>query len=139
MADTVFKTEEFALYDGTEVTLSPLPIARLRKFMASWERASKLDDTDDGYDVLIDCAGIALAHNFKEKFESLWPTGDEIAALKKDDEKPVLSKEYREYLLDTLETPTINRIMKVVAGIDFDDPKLIQAMMEARLGQSSTS
>lgn len=139
MANALFDTEEFALYDGTEVTLTPLPITRLRKFMESWGRAADLPEGDDGFDVLIDCAGIAFAHNFKDKFDSLVPTAEEVADLKKDDPKPFLSKEYAQYLRDTLEPTTLNRVMKVVAGIDFEDPKLQALMMEAQLGTTSTS
>jgi len=139
MANQVFDTDELILLDGTEVTLTPLPIARLRRFLASWDRASSLDTDDDGFDVFIDCSGIALEHNFKSKFDYLTPTPEELADLDKDAPKPVLSQEYAKYLKDTLELPTIYRIMKVVGGFDFEDPKLRQALQEAAAAQDGKS
>jgi hypothetical protein len=139
MANTVYDTEEFSLLDGTEVTLTPLPIARLRRFLKAWDKAKELPKDDDGFDVFIDCSGIALEHNFKGKFDYLTPTPEELSDLDKDDEKPVLSKQYADYLKETLELPTIYRILKVVGGIDFEDPKLRQMLMEAAAAQDGTS
>src|SRR5690349_244229 len=79
MASEVFSTEELKLQDGTEVTVRPLAIGRLRRFFEAWGEIEKVQDNDDddGFDVYINCSGIALEHNFKGKFEGLRASPEE--------------------------------------------------------------
>ncbi len=136
MVNQVYKTEEITLQDGTEVTLKPLPIGRLRRFMAAWEKITNLPDGDDGYDVFINCCGIALEENYKGKFDFLKADKEETEA------GEFLSKDYKEYLLDTLELDSIYKILEVAGGIKLNDPKLMEAAMEMaqeQVGKTSTS
>lgn len=126
MATTVYKREEITLQDGTEVTLKPLPIGRLRRFMAAWQKFAEAEKDDDGFDVFINCAGIALEDNFKGKFDALKATKEE----KENGE--FLSEEYKEYLEDTLDLDTIYKVLEVTGGLKLNDPKLMEAALAAQ-------
>lgn len=126
MATRVYSVEIIELQDGTEVTLKPLAIGRLRRFMEAWSKASDLPEGDDGFGIFIDCCGIALEENYKGKFESLRASKEELA------EGEVLSAEYRQYLEDTLDLDTIYKILEVSGGIKLNDPKLMEAALEAQ-------
>lgn len=119
MASRVYNVENIILQDDKEVVLRPLPIAPLRRFQESWNRIIDLPDGDDGFDVFIDCCGIALEKNYKGEFVSLRPTKEEA------DSGSVLSAEYKEYLEETLELDTIYKILDVCGGVKFGDPKLL--------------
>lgn len=123
MASEVYEVEEIALQDGKDVTLRPLPIGRLRRFMKAWGKFSEADTDDDGFTVFINCAGIALEENFKGQFDSLKATKEE------QDNGEFLSEEYREHLEDVLDLETIYKILEVCGGIKLNDPKLIEAAL----------
>lgn len=133
MATKVYNTEEITLQDDTEVVLKPLPIGRLRRFMDAWSKIGEIGEGDDGFDVFINCCGIALEENFKGKFDAL------KASKAEQDEGEYLAADYKEYLMDTLDLDTIYKILEVSGGIKLNDPKLMEAAMEAQLGKSSTS
>lgn len=120
MANKVYKQEEITLQDGTDVVLKPLPIGRLRRFMEAWEGITKVKDDAEGFDVFINCAGIALEDNYKGKFDALKASKEEKEA------GEFLSAEYREYLEDTLELDSIYKILEVAGGIKLNDPKLLE-------------
>ena len=101
MASQIYSTQEIILQDESEVVLKPLPIGRLRRFMEAWGKVAELGDGDDGFDVFINCCGIALEENFKGRFDTLKATPDE------NKKGEFLSPEYKEYLLDTLDLDTI--------------------------------
>lgn len=122
MATRAYVQKEFTLQDDTEVVLRPLPIGRLRRFMDAWKQMGELDEGDDGFDVLVNCAGIGMEHNFKGKFDSLKATGAE------QEEGKFLSEEYREYLEDVLDIETIYIVLEVAGGIKLNDPKLMEAL-----------
>ncbi len=130
MANRVFSEETLTLQDEADVTVRPLAIGRLRRFMEAWEKIGELEDGDDGFDVFINCSGVALEHNFKGKFDSLKANADEA---KKGE---FLSGEYKEYLLDVLDLDTIYKILEIAGGIKLNDPKLLEAAMEAQAAQT---
>ena len=127
MATTVYSAVDITLQDNTDVTLQPLPIGQLRRFMAAWkEMATLKGETDEekeeySYTVFVNCAGVALENQFKavEKFEKTRGTG-----------KDPLSKEYREYLEEVLDMETIYKIMEVCGGLKLNDPKLLEALTQ---------
>lgn len=125
MATQVYAQKEINLQDGTEVTLRPCPIGRLRRFMEAWSKFSEVKTDDDGYDVFINCAGIALEENFKGKFDTLKANDTE----KKKGE--VLNADYKEYLEDTLDLDTIYIVLDVCGGLKLNDPKLMEAALAA--------
>lgn len=112
MASTVYDTETIQLQDGTDVTLVPLAIGRLRKFMKAWQEFGNLEQEDGAFDIYVNCCGIALEKDFKDKFE------------KTSDVDKVLTDEYREYLEDVLDMDTIYKILDVCGGLKLNDPKI---------------
>ena len=124
MATRAFRVEELTLQDDTDVVVKPLPIGPLRKFMQAWEAAANLEPDADGFNVLINCAGIGLAKNFKGKFDSLYAT------LPEQKKGEFLSPEYKEYLEEVLDIDTIHVVMDVAGGIKLNDPKLMERIQE---------
>lgn len=125
MATTVYTQEEITLQDGKDVLLKPLPIGRLRRFMAAWSKFSEAESDDEGFNVFINCAGIALEENYKGVFDTLKASKDEQEA------GEVLSAEYKEYLENTLDLDTIYKVLEVTGGLKLNDPKVMEAVMEA--------
>lgn len=118
MATKIYKEKEIALQDGEVVTLRPMPIGRLRRFMAVWSGFEKIEEDDDGLDIFVDCSGIALEGELKEKFEEgTKGSGDSV-----------LSDAYREYLEDVLDMDTIYEIMEICGGMKLNDPNLLAAV-----------
>ena len=133
MATRAYKTEELSLQDDTDVVIKPLPIGPLRRFMDAWKHAQDLGPDDDGFDIFVNCCGIALEKNFKvdPKFEK-----NGLKATHAEAEKgEYLSAEYKEYLEDVLDIETIYVIMDVAGGIKLNDPKLQEAAL--RLAQEN--
>lgn len=129
IATTVYSQEEITLQDGVDVILKPLPIGRLRRFMAAWSKFSEVKADDDGFDIFVNCSGIALEENFKGKFDALKPTAEE----KENGE--FLSAEYKEYLEETLDLDTIYKILEVTGGLKLNDPKVMEMALQAQREQ----
>jgi len=113
------------LSDGTEVTLKPLVISRLKRFMIAFGEMKSLDKEDEtgSFDIFTSCAGIALEGELSSNFETT------KADSKKKDENHI-STEYREYLEETLDMETIYKVLEVCAGIKLNDPNLLRAALE---------
>lgn len=127
MANKIYNEETITLQDGTDVTVRPLPIGRLRRFQDAWSKIEKVESENDGFDVFLNCAGISIEHEFKGKFDSL----------RSNTEGEFLSEEYKTYLEDVLDVDTIYRILDVAGGLKLNDPKLVEAAMRAaEAGQS---
>lgn len=107
MATTVYSVEEIELQNGSKVTLKPLTIKELRKFMAAVQKTADTKTEDETLTVLIDACAVALERQL-----------------------PDLVKD-RDALEDALDVPTINRILEVCGGIKLDDPNLLAAAVLA--------
>lgn len=129
MATSVYSQEEISLQDGTDVVLRSMPIGRLRRFMDAWEKFTDVKTDAEGFDVILNCAGIALEDNFKGKFDSLKATAAEQKKGK------YLSDDYKEYLEDVIDLDTAYKILDVCGGIKLNDPKLLEAAAAAALNQ----
>lgn len=125
MATTVYSSETIKLQDDREVTLVPLAIGRLRRFMKAWGEFANLKEEDTAFDIYINCCGIALEKEVADTFENT-----------RDDEK-VLSDDYREYLEDVLDMDTIYKILEICGGLKLNDPKLLEAAQEALANQGA--
>lgn len=133
MATQVYNTEDISLQDGTDVTLKPLAIGRLRRFMEAWKQFENVDEDDDGFDVFVNCSGIALEENFKDKFDNLLPTAEQ----KK--KGLYLNPEYKAYLEEVLDLDTIYKVLDVGGGIKLNDPNLLAAAAEAAAATAETT
>lgn len=114
MASTVYNSRAIQLQDGTDVTLVPLAIGRLRRFMDEWAKFSEVETEKDALDIYINCCGISLEKQLSEKFEKT-----------ADDEK-VLAPEYREFLEDVLDMETIFLVLDICGGLKLNDPKALE-------------
>lgn len=130
MATSVYSREEIALQDGTDVVLKSMPIGRLRRFMDAWDKFSDVKNDSEGFDVILNCVGIALEDNFKGKFDSLKATAAEQKKGK------FLSDEYKEYLEDVIDLDTGYKVLDVCGGIKMNDPKLLEAAALAAAQQN---
>ncbi|AXH67254.1 tail assembly chaperone [Streptomyces phage Wofford] len=116
MATSVYTTEEIILQDGTEVTLKPLNIKNLRKFMKKWKEMGSIEIGEDGnsdeiVDFIIDAAQICLS--------SLYPDYSN-------------KSKYEE----AVDIPTVHKIIEVCAGIKLNDPELEAAAKAALMSQA---
>jgi hypothetical protein len=61
MATKVYETVDLELMDGTKISMRPLKISLLRKFMKKFDSVVDVASSNvDSMDVLIDCALIAM-------------------------------------------------------------------------------
>ena len=110
MANTVFKVVTIELLNGKEYNFRPLSIKRLRRFM------KELQDQEtgtDGLDSLLDLTAICI--------ESV------DVDLAND----------KEALEDVVDPETAYKIIDVCTGIKFNDPNLVQAILEEAASQET--
>ena len=107
MATTVYNVEQIELQNGAKVTLKPLTIKELRKFMEAIKKTANVQTEEETLTILIDACAVAL-----------------------EKQLPDLVKN-RDELEDALDVPTINRILEVCGGIKMDDPNLLAAAVLA--------
>ncbi|WNN94624.1 tail assembly chaperone [Streptomyces phage Phredrick] len=112
MATTVYTTEEVELQDGTTVTLKPLTIKNLRKFMKTMEAFAEAETEEDGLEVMLDSAALCL----KTQRPEFW------------NEK---TNKHAEDFEDAIDIPTIYKVLDVCGGIKLNDPNLLAAAAEA--------
>ncbi len=107
MATTVYDVEEIQLQNGATVKLKPLTIKELREFMKVIGKTQEVTTEDETLSILIEACGVAL----KKQLPELVADQDAFE--------------------DTLDVPTINRILEVCGGIKMDDPNQLAAMVLA--------
>ena len=107
MATTVYDVEEIQLQNGAIVKLKPLTIKELRKFMVAIAKTAEATTEDETLSILIEACAVAL-----------------------EKQLPDLVKDIDAFE-DTLDVPTINRILEVCGGIKMDDPNLLAAAVLA--------
>ena len=92
------EAHKIKLIDGTEITLRPLKISLLRKFMKKFEGiAAVVDDNDKSIDLLMECVLIAM---------------EQYAAGLEIDIKNIE---------DNIDLPTVYEIVEVASGIKISD------------------
>ena len=107
MASTVYDVEEIQLQNGAIVKLKPLTIKELRKFMVAIAKTAEATTEDETLSILIEACAVAL-----------------------EKQLPDLVKDIDAFE-DTLDVPTINRILEVCGGIKMDDPNRLAAAVLA--------
>lgn len=128
MATRVNTTEDIILSDGTEVELSSLPISRMRKSMKLWydhqaavatrfKEATK-NDTAEGEEnsEFDDIAYAALQYELADKQYSTYIKICELA-LEVELKGDRTNKQFTEYLEETLDDPTIQKILEKCVGL----------------------
>lgn len=121
MATTVYTTEDIKLQDDTQVTLKPLPIKPLRRFMKEWEKFGEVKDEDQGFDIFVACCAVALEKELKKK--------EKVENTFNDDNE--LTDEYKDYLEDVLDIDTIYKVLDVCGGLKLNDENLQRAAQAA--------
>lgn len=125
MASSVYNTQEITLQNGVEVTLRPLTIGRLRRFMKAWKKFGVPADEaegwteDEGFDVFINCCAVALEKELSEEVKTTFNSKKEVTT------------EYKEYLEEALDMDTIFIILDVCGGLKLNDPKILEAAEKA--------
>jgi inhibitor of KinA sporulation pathway (predicted exonuclease) len=98
MATTVHEAHNVKLIDGTEITLRPLKISLLRKFMKKFEGiAAVVEDNDKSINLLMECVLIAM-----EQY------------------KPELAAD-KAALEDNIDLPTVYEIVETASGIKLSE------------------
>jgi hypothetical protein len=102
MATTVHESQTIKLIDGTEITLRPLKISLLRKFMKKFEGiAAVVDDNDKSINLLMQCVLIAM-----EQYAA--GMNVDLANLE-----------------DNIDLPTVYKIVETASGIAISDAAVI--------------
>jgi hypothetical protein len=106
LATTVYDIVEIELSNGETISIRPLPIKQLRKFMeAIKEVDSENTNEDDAMNIFIKASMICL-----ETF------------------KPELSQN-KEKFEEVVEVPTMMKILEVCGGLKLTDPNLLGAAL----------
>jgi hypothetical protein len=95
--------------------------------MAAWKEFANLETEEQAFDIYINCCGIALSRDFKEKFE------------KTLDAETVVTEQYREYLEGVLDMDTIYEVLDVCGGLKLNDPKLLEEAQKIAAEQAGTN
>lgn len=115
MATEVYTSEDIVLQDGTELTLKPLPIRQLKKFMKQLGSLPATKTEEESIDQLVELAWTCLEKN-----------------------KALVDRKIEDDLEDALDVPTLYKIIDVCGGVKLNDPKLMElaaTMMEAETGK----
>jgi len=73
MPSSVYETENLTLEDNMVISMKPLKIANLRKFMAEFAKLEKAgSDNDKSFNILGDCVVICLSQWVKEDLTKEW-------------------------------------------------------------------
>jgi hypothetical protein len=97
MATSVYEEIEIDL-DGTTVKMKPLKIKLLREFMKKFNDIAEVaDDNDASMDVLVDCVQIAMKQYAPDYAAD------------------------REKLEETIDLPSVYKVIEAASGIKFDD------------------
>jgi hypothetical protein len=106
MATTANEEKKLTLIDGTEISVRPLKISLLRPFMSKFEGISAVaDDNEKSMTLLMECVQIAMKQY-----------------------KPELAEDMK-VLEDTLDLPTVYKIVEEASGIKLTDASLASGLV----------
>lgn len=107
MATAIYDVLEIELGDGSSLTLKPLPIKQLRKFMEIIKEMDlpENESEDAAMDIFIKAAMVCL----------------EVS-------KPELSKD-KDKFEELIEVPTMMKILEIAGGLKLTDPNLLGAAL----------
>lgn len=109
MATKIYDTLELELENGETVTIKPLPIKHLRRFMDIVNRVGvdEFESDTDLMDVFIDACVLSL--------KALHPK--------------VFSEMTRDEIEDLVTLPTVMKILEIAGGLKTSDPNLLGAAL----------
>lgn len=147
MATTVYTVEEVELQDGTVATLRPLVVKRLRHFMKMMAEMGSTDDEEVIEDIMLNCAAFCISKENAQywnpkKTNGSYPDPDYEVTGEKDEIIPKIERMkggYTEDFEEAADMPTVTKIIEVCGGINFNDPKLMEAAAAASLGTGTTN
>lgn len=115
MAKQVYTTEDIEFLDGTEITLKPLPVLKLRKFMVELDRLDEVTNFDENLTVLIDLTKICINHYeaVKAKLE-----------------------ENTEWYEETMDLQSMFKVIEICGGVKLNDPKLMELAQQMQAQQA---
>jgi hypothetical protein len=113
MATTVYESATIELIDGTEIFLTPLKLKYLREFMDVFEFVKTSGSDDDALIFLVECARIAM----KQYYPKIKTVHD---------------------LEDSVDLPTIYKILDISAGIKIDKAKTKETVKDQAVESGST-
>ena len=107
LATTVYDVVEIELSNGEVLTLKPLSIKHLKKFMAVIKKMdeAELESEDAAMEIFIQAAMVCL-----------------------ESTKPELSQD-KDKFEDMIEIPTMMKILEVCGGLKLNDPNLLGAAL----------
>jgi hypothetical protein len=111
MATTVYTIEEVSLQDDSKVTLKPLNIKNLRKFMKIMDAFGEAKTEQESFEILLDASALCL----KSARPEFWNDSDD---------------KHSEDFEEVADMPTIYKILDVCGGIKLNDPNLLAAATE---------
>lgn len=147
MATTVYTVEEVELQDGRIATLRPLVVKRLRRFMKMISEMGTSDDEELIEDIMLNCAAFCISKEHPQYWDVNKKNGsyDDPAYEKSgedDEEIPQIERlkgGYTEEFEEAADMPTVTKIIELCGGINFNDPNLLRAALEAQQAQAGTT
>lgn len=109
MATKVYDTLELELENGETITIKPLPIKHLRRFMAIIEKSGsdEIGEESDIMDVFLEACVLSL--------KSLHPK--------------IFSEMTKEDIEEIVTLPTVMKILEIAGGLKTTDPNLLGAAL----------
>lgn len=137
MATTVYTVEEVELQDETTVTLRPLVVIKLRRFMKMMGEMATSEDEEVIEEIMLNCAAFCLARQRPEfwndkKKNGTYPNPDATDDNEEPKELERLKGGYTDAFIEVADMPTVTKIIEICGGINFNDPNLLRAAMEAQ-------
>lgn len=114
MATEINEVEELTLCDDSKVTVKPLNIRLLRRFMAQIEKMQNLDNDSQAIDVLFVACGISLQGSDRPEL------GDIFKQDKNGHDTNTVDEEKSQKLEENLTLPLMQRITEVAGGMQSD-------------------
>lgn len=147
MATTVYTVEEVELQDETIATLRPLVVKKLRRFMKMMAEMGSSNDEEVIEDIMLNCAAFCISKEHPKywnnnKKNGSYPDPDYEVTGEEGEEIPQLDRlkgGYTDEFEEAADMPTVTKIIEVCGGINFNDPKLMEAAAALTLENGTTN
>lgn len=123
MATEVNESETLTLVDGSEVTVKPLNIRLLRKFMTQMNKMGELEDDSQALDVLLVACAIGFKGSDRPELGNIFEKNDKG----KEDFESV-NDESAEELEEYLTLPLMQKIAEVAGGMQNDPNQTVRGL-----------